>query len=356
MKRLKVALAAAGAVALVGVWFGTASAATLFSDDFNDGNASGWTTSGGSWSVSSGVYSQSGTSADAKAQAGSTSWTAQSVTARVRPNAFGSSSSRAAGIVARAQSMSNFYALVLAPSSVQLKRGSTVLTSVPFGVATGTWYTLTLTASGSALTGYVNGNQVVSATDATFANGRTGFVATYTNASFDDIVVTDTVGTPPTGSPTPSQPTSPPPPGTCNTSGAPTGFASVNAWGQNGTTGGAGGPKIEVDTAGELISAIGQAGPLQICVRGMITLPAGMHDVASDKTIVGIGSTSGVTGGGFNIGLPISDVTSPPANAVHNVIVRNLVFRGATDDSINGRCSRTTCGSTTTTWRRASTA
>ena len=28
-------------------------------------------------------------------------------------------------------------------------------------------------------------------------------------------------------------------------------------------------------------------------------------------------------------------MTSPPANAVHNVIIRNLVFRNASDDSIN---------------------
>ncbi len=335
--KLKLSIAAAAVTAVViAMVVGTASAATLFSDDFNDGNASGWSTSGGSWSVSSGIYSQSGTSADAKAQAGSTSWTAQSVTARVRINAFGTNSARAAGIVARAQSTSNFYALVLSPSSVLLRRGQTVLASAPLGVAAGTWYSLTLTANGSALTGFVNGNQVVAATDSTFANGRTGFSATYANASFDDLVVTDTPGTPPTGSPSPSQSTSPPPSGTCNTSGSPTGFASINAWGQNGTTGGAGGAKIEVDTAAELISAIGQSGPLQICVRGMITLAAGMYNVASDKTIVGIGANSGITGGGFNIGLPNDDgITSPPANAIKNVIIRNMVFRGANDDSIN---------------------
>ncbi|HZM76602.1 MAG TPA: hypothetical protein VFC19_12795 [Candidatus Limnocylindrales bacterium] len=340
MKRLKLALAATAAVVMVGftvgIWFSTASAATLFSDDFNDGNASGWSTSGGTWSVSSGVYSQSGMSADAKAQAGSTSWTAQSVTARVRPNGFGTNASRGAGIMARAQSTSSFYALTLTPSGVNLVRGSAVLASAPFTVVTGTFYTLTLSANGSALTGFVNGNQVVSATDGTLSNGRTGFLSRYTNASFDDIVVTDTPGTPPTGNPPSSgPPTSPPPAGTCNTSGAPTGFASVNALGQNGTTGGAGGPKIEVDTASELISAIGQAGPVQICVRGMITLAAGMYNVASDKTIVGVGATSGITGGGFNVGLPISEVTTPPAGAVHNVIIRNMVFRGASDDSIN---------------------
>lgn len=327
--------AAAATIVLAAAFAARADAATLLSDNFDDGNADGWSKSGGSWSVVSGAYQQSGTSADAKAQAGSTSWTTQTVTARVRPIAF-SNSTRAVGVAARAQSMSSFYSLVLTGSgSVQLRRGTTMLASAPLPVSTGTWYTLSLTASGSSLTGSVNGVQLVSAGDGAYANGRAGLVTSYASAAFDDVVVSDTVTTPPTATPTTSPTTSPPPSGTCNTSGSPQGFASVNSLGQNGTTGGAGGPKIEVDTAAELISAIGQSGPLQICVRGMISLPGGMYDVTSDKTIAGIGGNSGITGGGFNIGLPISDVTSPPANAVHNVIIRNMVFRGATDDSIN---------------------
>ena len=91
-QRLRIALAATAVAALVGVWIGTASAATLFSDNFDDGNAAGWTTSGGSWLVVSGSYQQSGTSSDAKAQAGTTSWTDYSVQARVRLNSFGSNS------------------------------------------------------------------------------------------------------------------------------------------------------------------------------------------------------------------------------------------------------------------------
>lgn len=116
---------------------------------------------------------------------------------------------------------------------------------------------------------------------------------------------------------------------------APIGFAAVNALGQNGTTGGAGGPEVTVSTAADLIAAIKATGPRVVRVQGMITLPAGMHDVSSDKTIVGVGAASGVTGGGFTIGLPVSETTTPPAGAVHNVIIRNLVFRNATDDSIN---------------------
>jgi pectate lyase len=58
--------------------------------------------------------------------------------------------------------------------------------------------------------------------------------------------------------------------------------------------------------------------------------------VTSDKTIVGIGANSGFTGYGLNIGLPIDDaITSPPANAVHNVILRNLKISNSADDDIN---------------------
>jgi pectate lyase len=117
---------------------------------------------------------------------------------------------------------------------------------------------------------------------------------------------------------------------------APEGFAGVDALGQSGTTGGAGGETVTVTTADDLIAAISAEGPRIVQVDGMIQLPAGMYDVSSDKTILGLGADSGISGGGLNIGLPIDDaVTSPPENAVHNVIVRNLTFTGASDDSIN---------------------
>ncbi|WP_049574141.1 pectate lyase family protein [Streptomyces sp. SBT349] len=116
----------------------------------------------------------------------------------------------------------------------------------------------------------------------------------------------------------------------------PLGFASHDALGQNGTTGGAGGPTTTVSTADALIAAIASQGPRVVRVDGMIALEPGMYDVASDKTVVGVGAGSGITGGGLNVGLPADDgVTAPPPDAVHNVIIRNLNFRDASDDSIN---------------------
>ncbi|MFG1992411.1 polysaccharide lyase family 1 protein [Actinoplanes sp. NPDC048988] len=328
MPRIRWITMAALAVSAI-VVAGPAYADTLFSDNFDDGDANGWSRSGGSWSVvtdGSPAFRQTSTGANARVLAGTTSWADYTVRARVKPIAF-AATGRTAGVAARVRSSSEYYAFVLTGGgAAQLQRVSggtaTVLgTAAAGGAATGAWRVLALTVQGSTLTGSVDGAAVVRATDSTLSSGRIGLLASYASASFDDVVV---------ASPTPGPgPTTPPPtPGTCRVTGSPVGFAQ-------GTTGGAGGPTVAVDTAAELLSAIATTGPLTVCVSGTITLPAGMYDVTSDKSIVGVGSTAGITGGGFNIGLPVSDVTTAPANAVHNVIVQNLTFRGASDDSIN---------------------
>ncbi|TDB74750.1 polysaccharide lyase family 1 protein [Micromonospora sp. KC723] len=335
--------AAALVAAMLSMSIGAAHAATMFGDDFQDANATGWSSSGGSWSVvndGSLVYRQSSTGSDAKAQAGST-WSDQTVQARVKPITWSSGSGRLVGVIGRAQTMTSYYYLALTNGNqvVLGKRtsgGHTTLASAPSVVSTGTWYTLRLEAFGSQLRGYVNGQQVVSASDGTFNSGRIGLATLYASASFDDVLVTDQPGggQSPSSPPTSSPPTSSPPPSPPD--GQADGYAAMNALGQNGTTGGAGGPSVTVDTASEFLEAIARPGPLVIQVSGTIDLPGPMHDVSSDKTIVGLGSTARITGGGLNIGLPIDDsITSPPANAVHNVIIRNLTFSGWDDDAIN---------------------
>ncbi|WP_430502628.1 family 16 glycoside hydrolase [Micromonospora trifolii] len=339
--RLIAAALAAGALAATAVLIATppAFADTLLSDDFSDGNSTGWSRSGGSWSVvtdGSLVFRQSGTSSDARALTSAAGWADYGVQARVRPTGFGGTN-RHVGVIARAQNSSSYYALaVTASGGVQLLRRAggdpVALDSAAGGVTTGSWATLRLEAVGTTLRGYVNGVLVVEATDSAFAAGRAGLATSYASASFDDVRVDTETGAP--GEP-PGEPTLPPTEPPLDPGAPPIGFASVNALGQNGTTGGAGGPTVTVDTAAEFLAAIGTAGALNIRVSGVIALPGPMHDVTSDKTIVGVGASSGITGGGLNIGLPVSTATSPPANAVHNVIVRNLNFRNTVDDAIN---------------------
>ncbi|WP_433308729.1 pectate lyase family protein [Micromonospora sp. CA-269861] len=129
-------------------------------------------------------------------------------------------------------------------------------------------------------------------------------------------------------------------PATNAVAGPADGFASVAALGQAGTTGGAGGPTVTATTTAQFLDYIARPGPYVIQVAGTINLPAGssdgMYDVASDKTIVGLGATATLSGGGLNIGVPVDDdVVAPPANAVHNIIIRNLHLTGASDDLIN---------------------
>jgi len=306
-----------------------ANAATLFSDDFNDGNANGWTTSGGSWSVSSGVYSQSGTSASAKALAGSTTWTTVTVSARVRPNTFSTSSSRGVGIAARAQSTSNFYALVLTPNSVQIRKGATTaLASAAFSATTGTFYTLTLSATGSSLVGRVNGNQLVSASDSSFTTGRAGLLANFTAGSFDDVVVSDAAGpAPTTTAPPPPPPTTPPPttpppttpPPTTGPPPPPPPPGGIIGWATQagGTTGGAGGPTVTVTNWTDLRTQAQTAGARTILVNGMLA-GSGTIEITANKTIRGVGANSGVSGTTLNI----EDMS--PAN----VIIQNMNIRG----------------------------
>jgi pectate lyase len=321
-----------------------ANAATLFADDFSDGNATGWSTNGGSWSVTtdgSRVYRQGGTSSDARALAGTSSWTDYSVQARIKPTAF-NGSNRFVALLARVQSSTSYYYLALrSNNTVELKRldggSSTTLDTASLPVTAGTWYTVRLDVAGSTLRGYVNGTLLTEATDTRYTAGRIGVATFYAAANVDDVQVTTGGVVDPTSPPT-TPPSTPPssPPGPPPGPNAADGWASVDAWGQNGTSGGAGGATVTVATAADFLAAIARTGPLVIQVRGMLTLPGPMHDVTSDKTILGLGSDAGLAGGGLNIGLPIDNaITAPPANAVHNIIIRNLTFRDWPDDAIN---------------------
>ncbi|MGI5213503.1 pectate lyase family protein [Plantactinospora sp. CA-290183] len=107
---------------------------------------------------------------------------------------------------------------------------------------------------------------------------------------------------------------------------APIGFASVDALGQPGTTGGAGGPTVTVSTAAELEDYVGRAGPYIVRVAGRIQV-GDMVTVVANKSILGVGGTAEITGGGLQLGS-----TTRPGN---NVIIRNIRFTGAEDDSIS---------------------
>ncbi|GAA2302788.1 pectinesterase family protein [Streptomyces kunmingensis] len=96
------------------------------------------------------------------------------------------------------------------------------------------------------------------------------------------------------------------------------GFASVESQGQKGTYGGRDGRTVTVKTAADLEKYATASEPYVIVVAAAITIsPVGKEiKVASDKTIVGSGTSGQIVGGGFFLG-----------TGVHNVIIRNLTIR-----------------------------
>ncbi|MDG4833848.1 hypothetical protein O7627_31735 [Solwaraspora sp. WMMD1047] len=190
-----------------------APAASLFTDDFEDGDAAGWTRGGGFWSVltedNTRVYRQRSTRSASRVTAGEAGWTDYSVTARVKPTALGTASSSVA-LLARVQSNTSYYYLSLRSGSLELGRVSsgqtTVLASTPATATLGGWHQLRLAVQGSTITGAL-GTASVTATDGQFSSGRIGLATTSASGSFDDIVVDPPAPPPDTQRPTiPGQP------------------------------------------------------------------------------------------------------------------------------------------------------
>ncbi len=108
------------------------------------------------------------------------------------------------------------------------------------------------------------------------------------------------------------------------TGAGPEGWATANG----GTTGGAGGPVVEVANAADFVAAISRSGPATVRLTADIRL-SGMSRVSSDKTVVGAGSGAIITGGGLTV------------SGQRNVIIRNLSFAGWDDDAVNVEKSST---------------
>ncbi|GAA0448619.1 hypothetical protein Aca07nite_72410 [Actinoplanes capillaceus] len=282
---LRRSLGAAGLAGLVAagvfVTIGTAEAATLFSADFESGSTSGWSKSGGTWSVVSDgtqVFQQSdSTNTRARQFAGTTSWTNYSVQAKVKATAF-SSTSGVVALTARAAGATKMYRLSLTGANrVQLEtmNGSsvTVLGSLSQTISASTFYTLKLTVNGTTISGSVNGTSVGSATDSTITAGRIGLLTEYAAGRFDDVLVDDGVSTP-TSSPTTSPSTSGSPSASSSSSPPPSSSALYVA--PNGTDSAAG----TVAAPTTLTSAI-----TRIAAGGTIYLRGGTYAHSSTVTI-----------------------------------------------------------------------
>jgi pectate lyase len=263
-------------------------AAALLSDDFKDGKANGWSRSGGRWSVTTDanhVYRQAKSKATAYSYTGKSTWTDYTVQAKAKVIKF-SGPGRSFGIVARYTSTNNYYYLSLSNAN-QLRlgkrssKGSAVLASKTVRVSKGTWYTLKLEVTGTTLKGYVDDQLQLTAVDSTLTKGKCGLFVIRASAAFDDFMVNAN-----SAAVTPTTTTN-------NNSahltiGKPLGWAAVNALGQNGTTGGAGGTVTHVYDKNTLEKVLYQDNnPAIIVIHGVLSGGPDMINVKGNKTIVG---------------------------------------------------------------------
>lgn len=175
---------------------GQASAATLFADDFEDGDTAGWSTSGGTWNVvSDGTLAlrQSTSAADARVYTGGVTWSSYTVQVRVKPITFAVDSH--IGLLARVGSATTFYRLALmVGNQVQLQAVNgasvTVLASTTHTIDTLVWYTIALELDGTTVRGLIDGVPVVQGTGTHTGSGKVGLQTVFATASFDDVVVT----------------------------------------------------------------------------------------------------------------------------------------------------------------------
>ncbi len=130
-----------------------------FCDDFEDGDAAGWTSIGGTWSViADGGSVYRGANGSGNAIAGAATWTDQTVEARVKVTQFGNTKAGfRGGVIARYADATAFYVFLIdgAGSLRVFRDGDTPPAhsgscgKIDANVTAGAWHTLKLKVSGS---------------------------------------------------------------------------------------------------------------------------------------------------------------------------------------------------------------
>jgi pectate lyase len=168
------------------------------SDNFEQGEAQGWTVDSGNWSVVKGgdgfTYQQSGRS-EGRSVKGNAFWTNYSVQADVYVDDF--NGSNRVYVAGRYTDADNFYA-----ASLYNKKGGvleirkkvngsmkTLATNNKFKLDTHTWYRVKLELSGSEIKMYVNDKLELSAKDTSLTAGAVGLVTSKASAQFDNVIV-----------------------------------------------------------------------------------------------------------------------------------------------------------------------
>ncbi len=167
----------------------------LLADDFQDGDASGWSTTGSTWTVENQagnhVLKQTQTSSGQTiAVAGQNIWNDYDYSADLKLY-----NASAAGLLARYTDANNYYVFAISTGldRIYLKKcvagATSSLVDIPWDFTTGVSYRLRLVVNGAWITAFVDGNQVASLYDDALPAGRVGARAINASYSIDNVVV-----------------------------------------------------------------------------------------------------------------------------------------------------------------------
>ncbi len=173
----------------------TPSGSALFTDDFESGTSSNWTTTQGTWSVvtdGTNALAQTSTSTEGRTSAGSQSWANYSVKADIKVDNYNSNRVLLCG---RYKDGNNYYAASLYKGSTleirkKVSGSSTTLVSKSLSIPTGSYHTIAFEMIGSTLNLYVDGILQLTTTDSSMSSGAIGLIAMKSVAKYDNIVVT----------------------------------------------------------------------------------------------------------------------------------------------------------------------
>ena len=190
------------------IYYGKSDAATtsngydtfLLFDDFSSNGSNNWESWSSGFTIEDGVLKVSPVSYGAGAFAGDENWVNIAVRARVKHVSaeawpFGAFASLAFRYYYVSEYSDYFYALAIYPNDDKLKfilrnywSGIDVISELNYTLSSGIYYTLEVRMNGDSITGYINGEQILTMTDTAKHRGKVGFFGCG-YCEFDDIFV-----------------------------------------------------------------------------------------------------------------------------------------------------------------------
>jgi hypothetical protein len=169
----------------------------IYSQDFEDGTANGWTVLSGTWNInafgSTKVYRTVKTDALARSYVGDSSWSKYTLESMMYVGDWNTSTPKYAGLIGRLVDNNNYYMFLYESGMLKIKKkvsgNNSTIASKIYALNTGTWYTFRAVMDNNKLTLFVNDQEELEVIDTQFSSGKAGLVSAYAETYFDNFSI-----------------------------------------------------------------------------------------------------------------------------------------------------------------------